>query len=82
MAAKCVTRMSEQAGRTTSRRTRRRLIDPTTCERDYTADEMEFMQALEHYKRRTGRMFPTCSEVLEVVRSLGYTRSADAVAVS
>ena len=26
------------------------------------------------YKRRSGRMFPTCSEVLEVVRSLGYQR--------
>jgi hypothetical protein len=53
---------------------RRRLIDPTTCERDYAADEMEFMQALDHYKRTSGRMFPTCSEVLEVVKSLGYRR--------
>ena len=53
---------------------RRRLIDPTTCERDYGADEIEFMQALERYKRTSGRMFPTCSEVLEVVRSLGYVR--------
>ncbi len=53
---------------------RRRQIDPTTCERDYTTDEVEFMNALEHYKRVNGRMFPTCSEVLEVVRSLGYTK--------
>lgn len=53
---------------------RRRQIDPTTCERDYTVDEVEFMNALEHYKRVNGRMFPTCSEVLEVVRSLGYTK--------
>jgi hypothetical protein len=57
-------------------RQRRRLIDPTTCERDYGADEIEFMQALERYKRTSGRMFPTCSEVLEVVRSLGYARVA------
>ena len=55
---------------------RRRQIDPTTCERDYSADEMEFMRALEIYKRSTGRLFPTCSEVLEVVRSLGYVRTA------
>jgi hypothetical protein len=55
---------------------RRRLIDPTTCERDYGPDEIEFMQALERYKRTSGRMFPTCSEVLEVVRSLGYSRVA------
>ena len=53
---------------------RRRQIDPTTCERDYTDDEVEFMNALDDYKRKSGRMFPTCSEVLEVVRSLGYVR--------
>jgi hypothetical protein len=32
------------------------------------------MQALEAYKRSSGRMFPTCSEILEVVRGLGYVR--------
>ena len=53
---------------------RRRLIDPTTCERDYSADEIEFMKAMDEYKRKSGRMFPTWSEVLEVVRSLGYQR--------
>jgi hypothetical protein len=53
---------------------RRRQIDPTTCERDYSDDEVQFMNALEQYKRASGRMFPTCSEVLEVVRSLGYVR--------
>ena len=50
---------------------RRRQIDPTTCERDYTDDEVEFMNALNEYKRTSGRMFPTCSEVLEVVRGPG-----------
>lgn len=55
---------------------RRRLIDPTTCDRVYGAAEIEFMQALDCYKRASGRMFPTCSEVLEVVRSLGYVKSA------
>jgi hypothetical protein len=53
---------------------RRRQIDPTTCERDYSADEVEFMNALDEYKRRSGRMFPTCSEILEVIRGLGYER--------
>ena len=53
---------------------RRRQIDPTTCERDYSIDEIEFMSAMDEYKRRSGRMFPTCSEVLEVVRSLGYVK--------
>lgn len=53
---------------------RRKLIDPTTCERDYSGDEVEFMRAMDEYKRKNGRMFPTWSEVLEVVRSLGYTK--------
>ena len=30
------------------------------------------MRAMDDYKRDAGRMFPTCSEVLEVIRSLGY----------
>jgi hypothetical protein len=53
---------------------RRRQIDPTTCERDYSDDEVEFMSALELYKRTSGRMFPTCSEMLEVLRGLGYQK--------
>jgi hypothetical protein len=68
---------SAAAGRSTAPRTavrRRRHIDPTTCERDYLPEEVEFMQAVERYKRRNGRMFPTCSELLEVVRELGYVR--------
>ncbi len=53
---------------------RRRQIDPTTCERNYTAEELEFMGALETYKRTSGRMVPTCSEILEVLRGLGYEK--------
>ena len=32
------------------------------------------MHALDDYKRASGRMFPTCSEILEVVRKLGYSK--------
>lgn len=56
---------------------RRRQIDPTTCERDYSEHEIEFMQAMDAYKRAAGRMFPTCSEILEVIRSLGYVRLSE-----
>ncbi len=56
---------------------RRRHIDPTTCERDYRQDEIDFMRAMDDYKRAAGRMFPTCSEVLEVIRSMGYVRLND-----
>jgi len=61
--------------RTERRKTpRRRQIDPTTCERDYSDDEIEFMSAMDVYKRSSGRMFPTCSEILEVLRALGYEK--------
>ena len=55
---------------------RRRRIDPTTCDRDYTAAEVEFMGAMQEYKRTSGRMFPTWSETLEVLQALGYARPA------
>ena len=60
------------------RRKRRRQIDPTTCERDYNDNEIEFMQAMDDYKRQSGRMFPTCSEILEVLEKIGYRKVAEA----
>jgi hypothetical protein len=54
---------------------RRRFIDPTTCERDYSLDELEFMKAVDQYKKTSGRPFPTLCELLEVVRSLGYQKN-------
>ena len=56
---------------------RRRQIDPTTCERDYSDNEVEFMKSMDDYKRKSGRSFPTWSEVLEVLNSLGYRKVAD-----
>ncbi|MCY2982181.1 MAG: hypothetical protein NTY15_00915 [Planctomycetota bacterium] len=66
--------IAEEKKRTKTQR--RRQIDPTTCERDYSGDEVQFMQAMDAYKRKNGRMFPTCSEILEVIRDLGYVREA------
>jgi hypothetical protein len=67
--------VERRAGERREKVSRRRQIDPTTCERDYTDAEVEFMQALDDYKRKNGRMFPTCSEVLEVLMGLGYAKS-------
>ena len=72
-------RASEKATRAADARKvsgRRRLVDPTTCDRDYSKAEMEFMQAMSEYKKSSGRMFPTWSEVLEVLRDLGYEKIA------
>ena len=37
---------------------------------------MEFMQAIQTYKQQSGRMFPTWSEILEVLQRLGYQKAA------
>ena len=71
-------RVAEETDDENKRTQRRRQIDPTTCERDYSTDEIEFMKALDDYKRASGRMFPTCSEILEVFKSLGYVKIARA----
>jgi hypothetical protein len=56
---------------------RRRQVDPTTCERDYSDDEILFMKAMDQYKRANRRPFPTWSEVLEVLHALGYRKVAE-----
>jgi hypothetical protein len=56
---------------------RRRQVDPTTCEKDYSDDEIQFMKAMDQYKRANKRPFPTWSEVLEVLRSLGYRKTEE-----
>ena len=60
---------------------RRRQVDPTTCEKDYSDEEIIFMKAMDQYKRANRRPFPTWSEVLEVLRSLGYRKTEAAVAL-
>src|ERR1700693_3881558 len=57
---------------------RRRQVDPTTCEKDYNDEEIIFMKAMDQYKRANRRPFPTWSEVLEVLRSLGYRKTETA----
>ena len=39
------------------------------------ADVLEFITAIDEYKRTHQRPFPTWSEVLEVLKSLGYQRA-------
>ena len=60
---------------------RRRQVDPTTCEKDYSDEEITFMKAMDLYKRSNRRPFPTWSEVLEVLCSLGYRKTEAAVAL-
>jgi hypothetical protein len=58
-----------------TKKERRRRIDPTTFEKQYTVDEMEFMNAMQRFKESTGKNFPTYGEVLKVAAVLGYRRA-------
>lgn len=59
------------------RKDRRRKVDPTTFEKQYLADEIEFMNAMQAFKTRSGKAFPSYSEVLSVAQSLGYQRQTN-----
>ena len=41
------------------------------------ADAVEFGRAIEKWKRQSGRLFPTCSETLAVLLSLGYRKVSE-----
>lgn len=56
--------------------------DPSgSIERTYTDDEREFICAMDQYKRNNHRPFPTWSEALEVLQSLGYRKVAEKTAL-
>jgi hypothetical protein len=45
-------------------------------EGELTLEEIEFVRAVDRYKRKFNRPFPTWSEVLAIVKELGYTRDS------
>jgi len=49
---------------------------PVTTEPDYTADEVQFLRAVDRYKHVAGRPWPTWCEILDVLVSLGYRKVA------
>lgn len=41
-------------------------------------EQFEFLMAIDEYKRANQRPFPTWTEVLEVIRAIGYRKVAEA----
>jgi hypothetical protein len=56
------------------RNDRRKRIDPTTFEKQYTPAELEFMNAMQEFKVRHAKTFPSHGDVLQVAYALGYRR--------
>ena len=59
------------------RKERRRRVDPTTFEKQYTPDELEVMNAMQRFKDQSGKHFPTYREVILVAARLGYRRPVE-----
>jgi hypothetical protein len=57
---------------------RRRSDDRKAAEEGHMSDEQfQFILAIDEYKRANARPFPTWTEVLEVIKALGYRKVAD-----
>ncbi|MHC4842509.1 MAG: hypothetical protein ACYTEE_01775 [Planctomycetota bacterium] len=57
---------------------RRRPEDRKSAEEGQMTDEQfEFLMAIDEYKRKNGKHFPTWTEVLEVIKALGYRKVAE-----
>ena len=56
---------------------RRRSEDRKSAEEGYMSDEQfEFLMAIDEYKRKNAKPFPSWTEVLEVMKALGYRKVA------
>lgn len=56
---------------------KRRTEDRKAAEEGQMSDEQfEFLMAIDEYKKQNTRPFPTWTEVLEVIKALGYRKVA------
>ncbi len=57
---------------------RRRSDERKAAEEGHMSDEQfQFIMAIDEYKRANSRPFPTWTEVLEIIKALGYRKVAD-----
>lgn len=61
----------------------RRTEDRIAAEEGSMSDEQfEFLMAIDQYKRQNNVSFPTWTEVLEVIKALGYRKVAEPASIS
>jgi hypothetical protein len=62
---------------------KRRSEDRRSAEEGQMSDEQfEFLMAIDTYKKQNSRPFPTWTEVLEVIKALGYRKVAEPSALA
>lgn len=67
---------TKSSTRTSARSAKRRSPKSDASEDDgelLELERVEFLKAMDKYKRRTGQTFPSWSEVLNVLRGIGWT---------
>lgn len=50
---------------------------PSTCEREYSDEELELLRAAEAWKKLHRRNFVAVCDVLKILRGLGYRKCGD-----
>lgn len=56
---------------------KRRSTDRISAEEGHMSDEQfEFLMAIDQYKKQNQRPFPTWTEVLDLIRAMGYRKVA------
>ncbi len=73
---RCGIERRQESGLERRRGPGRRLSDDRKSaeEGEMTAEQFEFIKAIEMYKKVNRRMYPTWTEVLEVIEQLGYEK--------
>lgn len=70
-------RSADKGTRTSSRSAKRRSPKPSGEDAELLEFErLQFLKAMDAYKRRTEQTFPSWSEVLDVIRSIGWMSPA------
>lgn len=62
-------------GRRASDITEHRAVERRINEYPMSDDELEFIRAIADYKERYSKPFPTWSEILHILRGLGYRKT-------
>lgn len=67
-------RRASQGRRTDDVISEHRKVERRINEYPMTDEELEFIKAIGEYKERYNKPFPTWSEILHIVKSLGYSK--------
>ena len=75
---KKATRPRESASKKSDSPSKTKRVASAPRADEMSAEVLEFITAIDDYKRRNERPFPSWTEILEVLKKLGYEKSTSA----